>query len=281
MHTFSDFEIIITKVVWKQQPASTLNYLCTAPNCYSTCDVDRSVGSVLSLFPWQFSSCPKCNHPHWCHYHLRSTWAQVEEAQATVDDNMKKQWEGAKDEKAKTAALVATSKRALEDLNRVTDDALDELAGWATEYARLSLSGSFSAPLEKAIRLLEQRCRGMEEKGVSLEQLAKVRKSLEQMKERLDLLGKAKEKVREGARKFEGKVREGVRKGKEVKGQVGARKPEELPTGARKDEGGQKGEGEIQEGAQKVGGGVWERVREKVRQRTRARARERAKAARK
>ena len=194
----------------------------------------------------------------------------------TVDDDMKKQWQAARDENAKTAALVATSKQALEDLNRVTDDALDELAVWAAEYAELSLSGSFSAPLEKAIRLLEQRCRNMEEKGVSREQLVKVRESLEKMKQRLDLLGKAKGKVREGVRKVEEKVREGVRKVKRVQDQEEARNAEELQEGSLEVEevpkGVSKGEGDIQEGARKASGSFWEKVREKVRQRARQRA---------
>ena len=172
----------------------------------------------------------------------------MQEAQPIINDGMEKQWESAKDKKTTTAALIATGKRALEDLNRVTDDALDELAGWAAEYARLSLSGSFSAPLEKAIRLQEQRCMVMEVEAVTLKQLAKARKSLEQMKDRLDILGKAKERVPEG-----------VRKGNEVKEKVGSRKPEELPTGAQKDE------GDIQKGAQKVWGGVLERVKQGAR----------------
>jgi hypothetical protein len=71
----------------------------------------------------------------------------------SVDDNMKKQWEAAKDEKEKTEALVATSKSALDDLSYAMDEAMDELARLAEEYACLSLSGCFSAPLEKAIRL--------------------------------------------------------------------------------------------------------------------------------
>ena len=201
----------------------------------------------------------------------------MQKAQPIINHSMEKQWEAAKDEKTTTATLVATVKRAQEDLNRVTDGALDELARWAAEYARLSLSGSFSAPLEKAIRLLEWRCRVMEETGVSLEQLAKVWKSLEEMRDRLEVLGKAKANVkwREGSRKIAGKVREGVQKGKEVKKQVGAQKPQGLPTGAPKDGWG------IQEAAGKVGGSVLERVRQKVRQRARAKAGERAKAAQK
>jgi len=51
----------------------------------------------------------------------------------------------------------------------------------AAEYAALSLTGSFSAQMEKAVRLLEQ---SIEEKGVGQEQLQKVRDGFDHMKKR-------------------------------------------------------------------------------------------------
>ncbi len=206
MDGLSKFERIINAPVWKQQPASTLNYLCITPDCHSTCGVKHSFAGVFLLWPRQFSSCSQCSHPHLSHFHLHSTWEQVHEAQLSVDDDMRKRWEEAKDEKERTEALLATSKSAVEDLSRIIDDAMDDLAGLAEEYANLSLSGSFSAPLEKEISLLEQRCRGMEEKGVGLELLIKVHASLENMKGRLDVLRHAREKVRERVRRIEGRA---------------------------------------------------------------------------
>ena len=214
--------------------------------------MDHSIATVLFLFTRQLSSCSKCKHPHLSHFHLRSTWVQVEETQTSIDDSIKKQWEAAKDEKEKTAALVATSERALGDLNRVTHDAMDELAGWAAEYAGLSLAGSFSAHMEKATLLMQQRYKAMEEKGVGMEQLARMRRSVEQMNGRLNLLREAKE----GVKKVKEKVREGIRK--ELKAQ---------------EEEDSKGEGEIQEGPWKVLGKVWEKVRHRRRARAGAKAR--------
>ena len=197
MDAFSRFETIINASFWKQQPSSTLNYLCTTPNCYSTCGVQHSVANVFLLFPRQFALCSNCKHPHSSHSHLRATWVRVHETRVSVDDNMRNQWEAAKHEKERINALLATSKSALEDLSRIIDDAMEGLAQLAEEYAHLSLSGDPSAPLGRAIRLLEQRYKGMEEKGVGMELLATVRTSLERMKVRLDLPGKAKEKARE------------------------------------------------------------------------------------
>jgi len=122
-------------------------------------------------------------------------WVQVQETKVSIDDNMKKQWETAKDEKERSKVLLIFSDNALDKLSRVMGEDLEELTRLAGDYAGLSLSGCFSAPLEKATRLLEQRCQGMEEKGVGPEQLEAMRGSLKQMKGRLDLLRKAKEKV--------------------------------------------------------------------------------------
>ena len=212
MDGFSKFEKIINAQVWKQQPAPTLNYLCITPDCYSTCGVKHSFASIFLLWPRQFSSCSQCNHPHLSHFHLRSTWQQMHDAPLSVDEDTRTQWEAAKDEKARAEALLVTSKNALEDLSRIIDEAMDELARLAEEYGRLSLSGSFSAPLEKVISLLEQWCKGMEEKGVPSELLTKVRTTLDNMKMRLDLLRQANEKVRKEVRKIEGRVQSKVRK---------------------------------------------------------------------
>ena len=256
MHDLSTFELIINALVWKQQPAPTLNYLCIAPDCHSTCGVNQSVTSIFRLFPKQFSPCSECKHPHLSHFHLYSTWEQVYEAQLSVDDNMKKLWEAAKDEKERTEVLLATSKRALGDLGIIIDEAMDELARLAEEYASLSLSGSFSAPLEKAISLLEQRCKGMEEKGVGLELLTKVRSSLEHMKGRLDLLRKAREKLREGVRRIEGRAHGRVRKVKvENAPDIIWKVEEKMPGAARTVE------EEIQEGVSNF----WVAVKGKVR----------------
>ena len=59
---------------------------------------------------------------------------------------------------------------------------------------------------------MEQHYKTMEEKGVGVEQLAKMRRSVEQMKGRLDLLRAA----REGIRKVKETVQEGVQMVKEV-----------------------------------------------------------------
>ena len=75
------------------------------------------------------------------------------------------------------------------------DRNVDDLERLAEGYAALSLSGPFSAHVEKAIWLLEHRYKGIEHKGVRKEQLRKMQDSLDLMKRKLELVRKAEEKA--------------------------------------------------------------------------------------
>ena len=104
-------------------------------------------------------------------------------------------WEAARAEKKATELLLATYETALKDLNDAMDRTLDDLARLTEGYAALSLSGPFSAHVEKATRLLEHRYKDMERKGVSKEQLGKMQYSLDLTKRKLELVKKAEEKA--------------------------------------------------------------------------------------
>ena len=104
-------------------------------------------------------------------------------------------WEVAKAEKEETELLISTYESVLKDLNDAMDRTLDDLARLTEGYAALSLSGPFSAHVEKAIRLLEHRYEDMERKGVSKEQLDKMQDSLDLTKGKLELVTKAEEKA--------------------------------------------------------------------------------------
>ena len=111
-----------------------------------------------------------------------------------MDEGLKK-WEEAKAEKQDAELLIATYESTLGDLNEAMDRTMGALARLAEDYAALSLSGPFSVHMEKAIRLLEHRHKGMEQNGVSEEQLDKMRDSLDLMKRKLELVTKAEEEA--------------------------------------------------------------------------------------
>ena len=179
MNAVPNLEKVMNLPGWRPERAPTFHYLCGEPHCYSTCYVDDNTVSALLLVQFQPLPCDVCHHSHSSHFHAFAKWVKQ------ADDDMKKKWEAVKDEKEKAEALIAASDRTLGDL---IDEGMDELGQLAEEYADLSLSSSFSGPMEKAIRLLVLHCKNMEEQGVSRDQL-------EKMRGRVELLRKVKEKV--------------------------------------------------------------------------------------
>jgi len=77
-----------------------------------------------------------------------------------------------------------------------------DLAQQVERYAHLSLSGSFSAQVGSAVRLLEQNYIGLKKMGVGQDHLHRVQGSLGNMKRKLEILNIANEKAR--------KVRDGI-----------------------------------------------------------------------
>ena len=84
------------------------------------------------------------------------------------------------------------------------DNATVGLPRVSDEYAGPWSSSSRSARVEKALGLLKQSNKAMEQKGFSREQLTTMQINLERVKWRLDLQRMAKEKVREGIRRVKG-----------------------------------------------------------------------------
>ena len=117
-------------------------------------------------------------------------WAQENDTQASVDEG----WEAAKAQK-ETELLIEKYGSALKDLDDAMDSTLDYLAQLTEGFAALSRLGRFSAPMEKAIWLLEHRYTDMERKGVRKEQLDRMHDRLELMKRKLELVRNAEEKA--------------------------------------------------------------------------------------
>ena len=112
-----------------------------------------------------------------------------------VDQDMK-EWEVAKDGMEKGAILVAVREKVLHELDQIINGATNDLAKQVERYAHLSLSGSFSAQVGSAVRLLEQNYTGLLEKGVNKDHLEKVEESLIHMRRKLEILNVAREKAR-------------------------------------------------------------------------------------
>ena len=191
-----------------QQHSTTNNMICGHINCYSNCEIDYKSNIPLNLQGHFGGLCEKCNHSLWNHHRYRYKWERITDTQVSVKQNMKK-WEAAKDGAKKTALLDTIRDQVLSDLDRIVNTATDDLAQLVEQYSRLSLSGSFSVQVDRAVRLLEQRYSWLEGTRVCQEgtrvyqegtrvyqdQVQKVKDSLDHMVRKLELLNCARAKA--------------------------------------------------------------------------------------
>ena len=178
--------------VWKQQRSSTTNMICGEIDCYSNCNIDYDSNIPLDLKGFFGGSCEKCKHSLWNHHRCRTTWVQVTNTEVSVDQTMK-EWHAAKDGTGRTAIVDTVREKVLRELDRIINSATTDLAQSVERYSRLSLSGSFVAQVNSAVRLLAQHYVALEKKGVAHDQLQRVKASLDHMRKKLVLLNNAKE----------------------------------------------------------------------------------------
>lgn len=195
MNALANFEKTVNKVVWKQRRTPTNNMICGQPNCYSNCYMDYKTNIPLSLRGLFGRPCQLCNHSLWNHHRCHAMWDSLTDTHVAVDQNMKKRWEAARNGKEKAEALVVAGRKVLRDLNGIIGEATNDLERLVERYADLALSGNFSAQVDSAVRLLEQNYTVLEKKGVSEDQLQKVKRSLDHMKRKLALLTSSKEDI--------------------------------------------------------------------------------------
>src|SRR5258706_1914612 len=181
--------------VGKQRRSSTLKWIGGQADCYSNCQIDykSNISHDLNGFFEEF--CDKCNHSLWNHHCCRAEWEKVMNTQALVDQSMR-EWEAVKDGMEKQTILVAVREKVLHDLDQIINGATKDLAQQVERYAHLSLSGSFSAQVGSAVRLLEQNYISLEKKGGGQDHLHTVTESLGNMKRKLKILDLANEKAR-------------------------------------------------------------------------------------
>lgn len=199
MSSYSEFEQVNNALFWEQQPSTSHNTLCSETSCYQNCHVDCQLGFTLNADGlkgcWAMTeeTCRVCRHSLWKHSHYRVLWKQVSRSQVSTDEEMKAKWENAKAGKERDEEALKQLQVKINDLDKSIEDSITKLAELAANYADLSLSGSFSAQVEKAIKLLEQKLQSMQESGVDASQLQKVEDSLDAMRRKLKVLKNANE----------------------------------------------------------------------------------------
>ena len=173
--------------VWRHQRSSTMNMICGQANCYSNCYIDYNSNIPGDLNGCFEVLCDKCNHSLGSHHRCHAKWEKVVNTQTSVDRDMK-EWEVTKDGMEKRAILVAVREKVLHELDQFINGATNDLEKQVERYAHISLSGSFSAQVGSAVKLLEENYIALEERGVNQDQLQRVKKSLGHMKRKLQLL---------------------------------------------------------------------------------------------
>ena len=198
MVTSVQFEKTTRLVAWRQQRSSTNNMVCGQIGCYSNCEFDYKANIPFALSSVFRGSCRTCKHSLWdhrCHY---AQWEKVIDVQVSVDQDMKKKWEGAKDAKEKREVFIAACRKALNDLDHVINRVTDDLKQRVKRHESLALGGSFSGQVSSTVRLLDRKYKALREtKDISPDHLAKIQTSLDRMTRRLDILNIAKENTQE------------------------------------------------------------------------------------
>jgi hypothetical protein len=198
MDAFSKFQMKVEKPIKVQEPTASKNTLCTEIGCYANCQESCRLPFALTS-KWiklcgvmSDGVCKVCNHSFQSHRHFRAKWVDKVDTPVSIDPKKKKDWEDAEDSKEKKAVLLESYQQALSGYNQYINDGTLELAQLVDDYAGLSLSGSFSAQVEKAVRLLEQKYAAMQEQGADQDQIRRIEGSLDVMRRKLELLRKAK-----------------------------------------------------------------------------------------
>ena len=111
------------------------------------------------------------------------------DGEVLVDEDMKKKWDEAEDEKETITTITAINEMVLHELNQAIDYAMSDLAQLVERFDRLSLAGSYSAQMRTLVRFLE----GMEKRTAEREEWENVKESLDHVKRRLELLNKVED----------------------------------------------------------------------------------------
>lgn len=206
MNNYSDFQKKVSELVWTQEETTSRNLVCWATRCYSNCHEDCGVPRIR-FNPFDIRSCKavrfisgKCNackHSSREHSHRHYLWREVPDVHVKIDEGMKKRWNEAKEDKERKEAALEALRATSVNLTSALETGLTTLSELAAEYARLSLSGSFTAQVEKAIALYEQKLQGLQEKGVNAEQLKVVEACLDEMRSKQAVLITAKPKAKD------------------------------------------------------------------------------------
>ena len=201
MKTYESFKSVIKQKVLVQVPTDYHNTLCGGrPDCHSNCHKHCKLNFTLdpkglrgcwAMKPSGGVTCRTCGHPRETHSHFNRLWKEETRETIGVDSKAKKKFEKAGTEKEKKENMRDLVVDALQQIQDDIDSAVKELGDLATEYAGMSLSGSFASQVEKSVGLLGLTLETMRSNGTSRETIEAVESSLRELESQLSVLKRA------------------------------------------------------------------------------------------
>ncbi|KIY66908.1 hypothetical protein CYLTODRAFT_354146 [Cylindrobasidium torrendii FP15055 ss-10] len=204
MKTYKEYEKVIRSPTWIQDERDYHNTLCSVPKCYSNCH--QHCGLSFSLDPADLVGCaardqrdrtdnPKCvqcGHGMLDHRHYNSLWMKKEEVQTSVDESAKARFFKAKLDAEQQAKVQKQVQDAVDAMSARVADQTAEIGRLAEEYSQLSLSGNLAGQVQKAVRMVELHAEAMAGQSTDEQTTNRVQHALKTLKDKLDLLNKAK-----------------------------------------------------------------------------------------
>ncbi|KAF9255391.1 hypothetical protein L218DRAFT_1008638 [Marasmius fiardii PR-910] len=187
-----DLQKFIKSKRYIQEDQNYRNMVCLAPGCYHNCHTPCDKFKIAPVEWCQVLSkegCKECKHHSDQHRHQKTLWKEVERV---VERDI------AKGMMRKEASCLMLQK-VIDELTKEIDDTLVRIGRAAIKYAELSLSGNFSAQIEKAINLMKINIATLEVTNPEgdVYTIDRLKRSMESMTKKLQVVKEAAKKALE------------------------------------------------------------------------------------
>ncbi|EDR04932.1 uncharacterized protein LACBIDRAFT_330139 [Laccaria bicolor S238N-H82] len=159
-------------------------------NCHVKCHLDFTLDPMKLSRCWAFPSqgaCQVCNHSIQAHQHYNSLWFEKHETEDYVDARRKRRYDEATKMFKSTQVSIKDVRSFIDIIGKEMADATEEIGRLAEEYAKLSLSGSFSGQVKKSVKVLETHLEAIRNKTDDAS-VKRMEASLEQLRGKLRVL---------------------------------------------------------------------------------------------
>jgi hypothetical protein len=187
MTTYENFETTANRSIKVTTDTRHHNTLCLRPNCYSNCETKCTLPftfvpeKLKSCAVMRNGSCTKCHHPAVEHRHHNYIWTERTESEVTVDEDAKRRFHSASQDKITYEGAVHQAHAVIKDLNDKIGDLKVNIGMFCNSYKGLSLSGGVSGQISQSVRLLELNLQNMQANGTDTEKIQTAEENIQKM----------------------------------------------------------------------------------------------------